>query len=140
MKYIIQDESELPNFIQNLKKEFSHSKIFLLKGDLGAGKTTFVKYFIQSLDPNLEVQSPTFGIANLYHIGDCKILHSDLYRLETPEEVLETGVPELLMEVDYAFIEWYEPILPWIEDGAIKIAIKIEKNIRIFEVNTFQKD
>lgn len=131
--YTVHKEEELAQIIQDLRKEFSDFRIFLLKGDLGAGKTTFVKHFIHSFDPNYEVQSPTFTIANFYEVNLLKILHADLYRIKSEEEVIETGIPDILKDCDYAFIEWYELILPWIEQ-AIVIQIEAYEHQRIFNI------
>ncbi len=121
-------EVELPLVIQKIQTSFPNISIFLFEGDLGAGKTTFIKYFIQSFGVKQEVQSPTFSIANLYEIEGLKILHADLYRLKDENELIETGIPDLLAIVDFAFIEWYERILPWIEKNAIIINIQVMEN------------
>lgn len=131
--YSVQKEEDLNWIIQDLQKEFSDFSIFLLKGELGAGKTTFVKHFIHSFDPNYEVQSPTFTIANFYEVNSMKVLHADLYRLKSEEEVLETGIPDALKDCDYAFIEWFELLLPWIEQALI-IQIEVYEHQRIFHI------
>lgn len=134
--YLIQKEQDLLQLVQYIKLQYPDFHIFLLKGELGTGKTTFVKYFVQSFSPNYEVQSPTFSLANVYTLSQIKILHADLYRLKSEEELLEAGIPELLMNCNYAFVEWFELLLPWIEKALI-IEIKIEKNNRIFYFRTF---
>ncbi len=137
--YSIQNESELIPLIHEIKKDYSDFHIFLLEGELGAGKTTFVKYFVHSFVSHYEVQSPTFTLANIYHFDNLKILHADLYRLKSEEEVLESGLPELLNNCDYAFIEWYDYILPWI-DRALIIKISIQNQQRIFHFHIFERN
>jgi tRNA threonylcarbamoyladenosine biosynthesis protein TsaE len=83
-------------------------KIILLKGDLGAGKTTLVKAIVKQLGSNEEVSSPTFGIVNELNIVNAKVFHLDLYRIENSEELQQFGFEEYLHSGDYCFIEWPE--------------------------------
>ena len=83
-------------------------KIILLKGDLGAGKTTLVKAIVKQLGSNEEVSSPTFGIVNELNIANAKAFHLDLYRIENSEELQQFGFEEYLHSGDYCFIEWPE--------------------------------
>tara|TARA_B100001093_G_C26147684_1_gene726088 strand:+ start:49 stop:453 length:405 start_codon:yes stop_codon:yes gene_type:complete len=83
-------------------------KIILLKGDLGAGKTTLVKAIVKQLGSNEEVSSPTFGIVNELNILNAKAFHLDLYRIENSEELQQFGFEEYLHSGDYCFIEWPE--------------------------------
>lgn len=136
--YSIYSETELKNLVQQVLKNFPGFRVFLLQGELGAGKTTFVRYFVRSFQPDYDVQSPTFNIANSYNLGNLKVLHADLYRLKNEHEVIETGIPELLANCDYALIEWYEHLLPWIEKAVI-IKIEIQNHQRIFSFSTFEK-
>jgi tRNA threonylcarbamoyladenosine biosynthesis protein TsaE len=80
-------------------------KIILLKGDLGAGKTTLVKAIVKQLGSNEEVSSPTFGIVNELNIANTKAFHLDLYRIENSEELQQFGFEEYLHSGDYCFIE-----------------------------------
>lgn len=76
----------------------------LLVGNLWSGKTTFAKGFAEWLwiDPN-QVQSPTYTYVNVY---DNKLLHIDMYRLESFEDFLEKGILDLINEYEYILIEW----------------------------------
>ncbi|REL24557.1 tRNA (adenosine(37)-N6)-threonylcarbamoyltransferase complex ATPase subunit type 1 TsaE [Rhodohalobacter sp. SW132] len=107
-----------------------------LKGELGAGKTHFVKGFVQAfgLTPDV-VTSPTFSIINEYN-GDLPVYHFDCYRLEHVQEALEIGAEEYLYGDGVSIIEWperIEPILPadvkWIEIIAIN---STERQISFF--------
>lgn len=86
---------------------FKH-KIILLKGDLGAGKTTLVKAIAQAFGNNNDVSSPTFGIANEVLMGNQTAFHLDLYRIENPDELAQFGFEEYLHGDGYCFIEWPE--------------------------------
>ena len=91
-KVDISSEKKLEEFANNLSSELKKGDIFFLIGEMGVGKTTFVKYFINNLQriskKNLtEVTSPTFNIMNEYNIGSLLIKHYDLYRLKSTNEL-----------------------------------------------------
>ena len=109
-KVDISSEKKLEEFANNLSTELKKGDIFFLIGEMGVGKTTFVKYLINSLQRmskmNLtEVTSPTFNIMNEYNIGSLLIKHCDLYRLKSPDELEDLN---LFDENDKAIllIEW----------------------------------
>ena len=74
--------SELTAFAKRIATELSRGDVLLLSGELGAGKTTFVQALVKALGGNSHVTSPTFVLRNDYTIGDKRLLHIDLYRLE----------------------------------------------------------
>jgi len=83
------------SFVINIKK----GDIYFLLGDMGVGKTTFVKYFINNLQLKFnkkitEVTSPTFNIMNEYNISDFVVKHYDLYRLKSNEELINLNLFE----------------------------------------------
>ncbi len=83
--------------------------ILLLSGDLGAGKTTFIKYLAQGLgvDPR-EVTSPTFTIIQEYPEGRIPLVHADLYRLGQGADIVETGLEEYMGGDVVTAVEWAE--------------------------------
>jgi tRNA threonylcarbamoyladenosine biosynthesis protein TsaE len=103
-------EKKLEEFSKNLSKELKQRDIFFLFGEMGVGKTTFVKYLINSLQNRFkqkktEVTSPTFNIMNEYDIDGLLIKHYDLYRLKSISELKDLNIFD---ENDNAilFIEW----------------------------------
>jgi tRNA threonylcarbamoyladenosine biosynthesis protein TsaE len=79
-----------------------------LSGDLGAGKTQLVKGFARGLGFTGRVSSPTFALVNIYEGGRLTLFHLDLYRLDTPEQILSTGLEDYLQPRGVTVIEWAE--------------------------------
>jgi tRNA threonylcarbamoyladenosine biosynthesis protein TsaE len=79
-----------------------------LCGDLGAGKTQLVKGLARGLGIAERVHSPTFALVNIYNGGRLTLFHLDLYRLDTPEQILGAGLEEYLKPDGVTVIEWAE--------------------------------
>lgn len=84
------------------------SPIFCLEGNLGAGKTTLVESICTFLGSKDSFSSPTFSIINEYELEDGSIIHADLYRLKTEEELIGIGLEDYVYSGNYCFIEWYQ--------------------------------
>ncbi len=79
-----------------------------LSGDLGAGKTQFVKGVARGLGIAARVQSPTFALVNIYASGRLTLFHVDLYRLDSPAQIAAAGLEEYLRPAGVTVIEWAE--------------------------------
>jgi tRNA threonylcarbamoyladenosine biosynthesis protein TsaE len=86
--------------------------VIALTGELGAGKTQFVKGVARGLGISARVHSPTFTLVNEYDGGRLKLFHLDLYRLETRAQILSAGIEEFLQPDGVAVIEWAERLKP----------------------------
>ena len=89
----------------------SNKRVFALHGEMGAGKTTFVKSLGSALGVLDIIQSPTFSIVNEYQTSNNeKVYHFDFYRLEKLEEAYDIGYEHYLSSGNYCFIEWPENV------------------------------
>jgi len=106
----------LNDFSQKLAKKTKVGDVFFLSGDLGAGKTTFARLFINSIfdKKNINrpknIKSPSFPIMINYSLAEYDICHYDLYRLKDKSELLEIGILEDFKN-NISIIEWPELIL-----------------------------
>jgi tRNA threonylcarbamoyladenosine biosynthesis protein TsaE len=95
--------------------------VIALSGELGAGKTQFVKGLARGLGISARVHSPTFTLVAEYGGGRLKLFHLDLYRLETRQQILSAGVEEFLQPDGVAVVEWAERIAEvWLRDVSWK--------------------
>ena len=101
------------------------TKIFLFYGDMGAGKTTFIKSICQKLGVDDTVSSPTFSIVNEYASPAGPVFHFDFYRLKTETEAMDLGFEEYLYSGNYCFIEWPEKVPNLLPDHAVNVRITI---------------
>ncbi len=84
-------------------------RVWLFRGQMGAGKTTLSKELLKQLDIDQNVQSPTFSLVNEYQTKSGKtVYHFDLYRLKNIQEALAIGIEEYLDSGNYCLIEWPE--------------------------------
>lgn len=124
---------------QEIAKEIAENlqyNILLLKGNLGAGKTTFTKTLLQEIGSNDEVSSPTYSIVNEYNTSKGKVFHFDLYRLKNIEEAFDFGIEEYLDTGFLNIIEWpeiYEPELSGMGYHEMTIENSDEKRIIHFK-------
>jgi len=105
----------------------SFDKIWIFKGELGAGKTTLIKEIAQILGVKDRVNSPTFSLVNEYQSTSGDIFyHFDFYRIEDPQEVLEIGFDDYLYSGRLCWIEWAEKIAAYIPSDFIHVHIEVD--------------
>lgn len=111
--------SDISNIAAQVLDAAAPNKIFVLYGEMGAGKTTFIKALCDALGAEGQANSPTFSIVNEY-VGKTvqgdgfeikrPIFHFDFYRLKDQTEALDMGYEEYFYSGQYCFIEWPERI------------------------------
>ena len=113
-KIDISSEKKLEEFAKKLSQNTKTGEIFFLYGEMGVGKTTFVKYFINKMQLKFdkkitEVTSPTFNIMNEYILDNLIVKHYDLFRLKSDKELKDLDLFDNSNK-EILFIEWPEII------------------------------
>ena len=131
-------------FSKKISKIIKKKDIIFLRGELGVGKTTFVRFFVNYLETrsgikNSDVLSPTFNIVYDYEAKGLQVLHYDLYRLKNYKDIYQLGIFETSKD-SVKIIEWPELIKPKPKDR-IDILLRYSKKInsRIIKVTGFGK-
>jgi len=107
--------------------------VILLSGDIGAGKSFLARAFIRSAcGAETEVPSPTFTLVQVYEAPKFEIWHCDLYRLSSPDEVIELGLEAAFQEA-VTLIEWPDRLADLQPEGALSISIGVVNEVRYFE-------
>jgi len=143
MKYISKTEKETYQIAARLAKKLKGGEIIALEGELGAGKTTFVKGLAKAFGIKQHVTSPTFVLMKVY---ECqmpkseirKLVHVDCYRLDEPQELFYLGIEEYLNKPDtVVMIEWADKIKNYLKKfkKMIRIKIKIKDVQRLIILN-----
>ena len=130
---------------QKLALVLAPPKLVLLRGDLGAGKTTLVKGIAEAFHAASrdDVTSPTFTLVHEYRGPDANIYHIDLYRVDTPRQLETLGLDDLSDTNSVLLIEWGEKFPRFNKERDVEIAIERsgenQRIIRVIEGNTRTK-
>lgn len=137
MNVSITSEAELDRAAALLLESFPSARAFALHGEMGAGKTTFIKAICRRLGVEEIMSSPTFSIVNEYatSTGDT-IYHFDFYRLEDESEAYAAGLHEYFDSGSYCFVEWPERVPSILPLDTVHVAIHLNGNARILEVSS----
>jgi tRNA threonylcarbamoyladenosine biosynthesis protein TsaE len=125
-KIKIQGLSDLTRAANELLAKVGNNKVFAFYGEMGAGKTTFIKALCDVMKVENNVNSPTFSLVNEYYseiYGN--VYHFDFYRIDTLEEAFDFGYEEYFYSKNYCFIEWPEKIISLLPKDIISIKINI---------------
>ena len=132
MEFKVSHESELKEVAKELISFCGDERVVLFNGEMGAGKTTFIKEICNYLEVEDVTSSPTFGIVNEYFSPKVDaIYHFDMYRLEEEEEAYDIGVDEMLYSGNFCFIEWAEKIENLLPLNYVRVNILLEDQTRI---------
>jgi len=113
--------------VLDILREKDPHRVFAFDGQMGAGKTTFIKYLCEQMGTMDVVNSPTFAIVNVYDIEQPyrgEVYHFDCYRLKDIREAMDFGAEEYLYSGNYCFIEWPEKIDALLPEDVVRIKIE----------------
>jgi len=119
-------QEDLTNVAVEILKNDNSRKIALY-GDLGAGKTTFIKELCKNIGIHNIVSSPTFTILNEYRHDLITVFHFDFYRIKDPVEIFELGFEEYFFSDHYVFIEWPERIQELLPSFFSKLHLTVQE-------------
>ncbi len=129
MELIARQDSDLTSIAAEVVKLLGERKVIAIKGQMGAGKTTFIRYLAKEMGVQDEVSSPTYGYVNEYESSlYSPFYHFDLYRLETLEDAFNIGIEEYLYSTGICIIEWPEVIKALLGNDTLWIEFKIAQN------------
>jgi len=109
-----------------LIQEAGDQKVWIFRGEMGAGKTTLIKSLAKAFQVADSVSSPTFGIVNEYQTQEKGLIyHFDFYRLDDPMEALDIGIEEYFYCGNYCWLEWAEKITPFLPEQFFHIELAL---------------
>lgn len=121
----IKSLSEINHIAARFIQAFPADRIFAVYGEMGAGKTTFIKALCEEMHVLDYVTSPTFALINEYKTeNERSIFHFDFYRIKCIAEAYDFGYEDYFYSGEYCFIEWPELIEPLLPSIAVKVYIK----------------
>jgi len=131
-KSIIYSIDEIKDVAKNILSLNLNSKIYILDGAMGSGKTTLIKSIVEKLDIDGVANSPTFSIINEYYNGD-KIYHFDFYRIKTKNELLDIGIDEYINGKNICFIEWPDLVIDMLPKkyNSLKLEVVSDKKRKL---------
>ena len=130
LEKIINHEKECELLGSIISSKLNKGDVISLEGDLGSGKTTFIKGILKGLNYNYDVTSPTFTLINEYD-ADLKVIHIDFYRENNIQRWQEIGINEYLYSDNLVLIEWGNMINDILPDNIIRIYFEhVELNKR----------
>jgi len=130
----ITNEQEMMKLGGKIADNFPKDGMILLKGNLGAGKTTLVRGLLRHLGFEGVVKSPTYTLVEPYHLSDRMIYHFDLYRLGNPEELEYMGSRDYWDSDSLCLVEWPEKAQGYLPDADLILNIRYLDNERIVEI------
>lgn len=127
MQTITYTLDRIDEIAQLLIQEAGDQKVWIFRGEMGAGKTTLIKSLAKALQVVDSVSSPTFGIVNEYQTQAKDLLyHFDFYRLDDPMEALDIGIEEYFYSGNYCWLEWAENIAAFLPERFFLIELTLE--------------
>lgn len=124
MEHVTNSPEETEALGEMLAGRLEPGTVIAFTGDLGAGKTAFVRGLARGLGITERVTSPTFTIVNEYEGGRLPLFHFDMYRLGSADELFDIGWEDYLMRGGVCAVEWSENVADALEDGCLRVDIR----------------
>ncbi|MEG1577579.1 MAG: tRNA (adenosine(37)-N6)-threonylcarbamoyltransferase complex ATPase subunit type 1 TsaE [Oscillospiraceae bacterium] len=128
MTYTTNSPEETENLAARLAQKLTPGMVLAFTGDLGAGKTAFVRGIATGLGICERVTSPTFTIVNEYEGGRLPLFHFDMYRLGGPDELYDIGWEDYLARNGICCVEWSENVAEALGDDCLRIDLRRGEN------------
>ena len=133
------NERDTALLAENIESEKFSNMVICLVGDLGSGKTVFVKAFARALGVSEHITSPTFNIIKEYDDGEIPLYHMDVYRLEDAKE--EIGIEDYYEKNGITIIEWADMIKDKLPEERLEIKFRIiDENTRVLVLIPYGKE
>jgi tRNA threonylcarbamoyladenosine biosynthesis protein TsaE len=137
LNWIVNKEDELEPLALQILENFKKQRVFTFSGNLGVGKTAFIKYLCKVLGVKEAVSSPTFALINEYvGANNLKVYHFDMYRIKNVQEAYDIGCEEYFYSGNYCFIEWPEMAQELMPDDAVNVKMEIKDGKREIKIIT----
>lgn len=134
LKYISKNINDTLTLAENIESEKFENMVICLDGELGCGKTVFVKGFAKALGIDENITSPTFNIIKEYYHGELPLFHMDVYRLDEVEN--EIGIADYFNKGGITIIEWSEMIKDILPEERLEIKFKmLDEDTRVLYFN-----
>lgn len=124
MEYVSNSPAETEDLGAALAERLKPGTVVAFSGDLGAGKTAFVRGMARGLGISERVTSPTFTIVNEYEGGRLPLFHFDMYRLGSSDELFDIGWEDYLVRGGVCAVEWSENVSYAMEGDCIRVDIR----------------
>lgn len=134
MEYQINKLEDLPLTAEKVITQLRY-KLICFEGEMGAGKTTFIKEFVKLLGTDDDISSPTFSIVNEYDTKKGKVYHFDFYRLNEEEEALDFGIEDYFYSDAFCLMEWPSKVENLIPEEHHTITIENRDGTRYLTLN-----
>ena len=129
MKIEIKNVEALPEAAREFIANMGDNTVFAFRGEMGAGKTTFIKAVCDVLGVEDEVNSPTFAIVNEYRSATAELIyHFDCYRIKKLEEALDFGFEDYMDSGALCFIEWPENVEELLPGDVVNVNITVHED------------